>query len=101
MVNHDYVYILDRDFGPLFTKFCSYFPYPTKLCLNEHEWLKRQLTQRAIPFEPLDNGVHSSAEALHTRRVVDRMKKSRNEKLTRAGGMRMRVEISAELCAGR
>ena len=28
MVNHYYVYILDRDFGPLFIKFCSYFPVP-------------------------------------------------------------------------
>ena len=48
MVNHYYVYILDRDFGPLFIKFCSYFPYPAKLCLNGHEWLKRQLTQREV-----------------------------------------------------
>ena len=46
MPNHYYVYIVDRDFGPLFIKFCSYFPYPAKLCLNGHEWLKRQLTQR-------------------------------------------------------
>jgi hypothetical protein len=29
-VNHCYVYILDRDFGPLFIKFCSYFPYAAK-----------------------------------------------------------------------
>jgi hypothetical protein len=65
------VYILDRDFGPLFIKFCSYFPYPTKLCLNGHEWLKRQLTHRAIPFEPLDNGVHSSAEAPRVQRIAD------------------------------
>ncbi len=43
MPNHYYVYILDRDFGPLFLKFCSYFPYPAKLCLHGHEWLKRQL----------------------------------------------------------
>jgi len=49
MPNHYYVYIVDRDFGPLFIKFCSYFPYPAKLCLNGHEWLKRQLTQRGIP----------------------------------------------------
>jgi hypothetical protein len=28
MPNHYYVYILDRDFGPLFLTFCSYFPYP-------------------------------------------------------------------------
>src|SRR5207244_2164330 len=61
MVNHYYVYILDKDFGPLFIKFCSYFPYPAKLCLNGHEWLKRQLTQREVPLEPLDKGILASA----------------------------------------
>lgn len=71
MVNHYYVYILDRDFGPLFIKFCSYFPYPAKLCLNGHEWLKRQLTHREIPFEPLDNGIQSSAEAMRVQRIAD------------------------------
>src|SRR5713226_530534 len=34
MPHHYYLYILDRDFGPLFIKFCSYFPYAAKLCLN-------------------------------------------------------------------
>src|SRR5712691_11611210 len=32
MVNHYYVYLVDRDFGPLFIKFCSYCPYPATLC---------------------------------------------------------------------
>ena len=42
MVNHFYVYAVDRDFGPFFLKFCSYFPYNAKLCLNGHEWAKRK-----------------------------------------------------------
>jgi hypothetical protein len=71
MPNHYYAYILDRDFGPLFIKFCSYFPYPAKLCLNGHEWLKRQLTRRGIPFEPLDNGVRSSDDAGRVQRIAD------------------------------
>jgi len=71
MPNHYYVYILDRDFGPLFIKFCSYFPYAAKLCLNGHEWLKRQLTQRGIPFEPLDNGIRSSDEHAHVQELAD------------------------------
>jgi hypothetical protein len=71
MVNHYYVYILDRDFGPLFLKFCSYFPYPAKLCLNGHEWLKRQLTQREIPFEPLDNGIRASDAPARVQRIAD------------------------------
>jgi hypothetical protein len=71
MVNHYYLYILDRDFGPLFIKFCSYFPYATKLCLNGHEWLKRQLTQRGIPFEPLDNGIRSTEAARRVQQIAD------------------------------
>lgn len=71
MPNHYYFYILDRDFGPLFIKFCSYFPYPAKLCLNGHEWLKRQLMQRGIPFAPLDNGIRSTEAAGRVQRIAD------------------------------
>jgi len=28
MVNHYYFYCVDKDFGPFFIKFCSYFPAP-------------------------------------------------------------------------
>jgi hypothetical protein len=71
MVNHYYVYLLDRDFGPPFIKFCSYCPYPAKLCLNGHEWLKRQLTQRDVAFAPLDNGIRSTAAPTRVQRIAD------------------------------
>ncbi len=70
-VNHYYVYLLDRDFGPLFIKFCSYFPYAVKVCLNGHEWLKRQLTQRGIAYEPLDNGIRSTEDAARVQRIAN------------------------------
>jgi hypothetical protein len=57
MINHFYFYAVDQDFGPFFLKFGTYFPYPAKLCLNGHEYLKRQLEHRGIPFEALDNGL--------------------------------------------
>jgi len=72
-VNHDYVYVLDRDFGPLFIKFCSYFPYTAKVCLNGHEWLKRQLTRRGIPYEPLDNGIRSSDDAARVQQIANEL----------------------------
>jgi hypothetical protein len=56
MVNHFYVYAVDADFGPFFLKFCSYFPYNAKLCLNGHEWAKRQAAKAGIGFTALDNG---------------------------------------------
>ncbi len=72
-VNHYYIYLVDRDFGPLFIKFCSYFPYATKVCLNGHEWLKRQLTQRHIPFKPLDHGIRSSEDAARVQRLANEL----------------------------
>jgi hypothetical protein len=55
-VNHYYFYVDDEDFGPAFLKVCSYAPWGLKLCLNGHEWAKRQLAKRGLPFEALDNG---------------------------------------------
>jgi hypothetical protein len=55
MVNHFYIYAVDADFGPFFLKFCSYFPYNAKLCINGHEWAKKQAAQAGIGFTALDN----------------------------------------------
>jgi len=62
MVNHFYFYGVDRDFGPFFLKFGTYFPYNAKLCLDGHEYVKRQLAQRGMAFEALDNGILSCAD---------------------------------------
>jgi hypothetical protein len=56
MVNHFYVYAVDAEFGPFFLKFCSYFPYNARLCINGHEWAKRQAAKAGIGFSALDNG---------------------------------------------
>jgi hypothetical protein len=71
MVNHYYVYALDRDFGPFFLKFCSYFPFNAKLCLNGHEYAKRQLARKGIAFEALDNGISSCAEPERLQQICD------------------------------
>ena len=56
VVNHFYIYAVDADFGPFFLKFCSYFPYNARLCLNGHEGAKRQAAKAGIGFTALDNG---------------------------------------------
>ncbi len=71
MVNHFYFYAVDRDFGPFFLKFGTYFPYNAKLCLNGHEYVKRQLAQRGIAYEALDNGILSCADPRRVQRLCD------------------------------
>jgi hypothetical protein len=83
MVNHYDVYLVDRDFGPLFIKFCSYFPYPAKLCLNGHEWLKRQLTRRKVPFTPLDNGIQASDRPVRVQHIADELDAAKIEAVFR------------------
>jgi hypothetical protein len=56
LVNHFYFYCVDADFGPFFLKFCSYFPFNAKLCVNGHHWAQRQAAKAGIGFETLDNG---------------------------------------------
>src|ERR1700674_4502471 len=71
MVNNYYVYAVDRDFGPFFLKFCSYYPFNAKLCLNGHEYAKRQLAQEGIAFEALDNGILSCADPKRLQAICD------------------------------
>ncbi len=61
--NHYYFYVRDRQWGRAFFKCCCYAPYPLWLCLNGHEWAKRQAEQAGIGYEPLDNGFRSCADA--------------------------------------
>jgi hypothetical protein len=55
VVNQYYCYCVDEDFGPFFLKFCSYFPFNAKLCINGNEWAKRQAARAGIGFTPMDN----------------------------------------------
>jgi DNA-binding PadR family transcriptional regulator len=83
MVNNYYIYAVDRDFGPFFLKFCSYFPFNAKLCLNGHEYAKRQLTQQGIAFEALDNGILSCADPKRLQTICDRLSAEKIDALLR------------------
>ncbi len=69
MVNHYYFYGVDGDFGPFFIKFCSYFPYSAKVCINGHEYVKRQLDRRGIAYQALDNGLLECADPPSAQRL--------------------------------
>src|SRR6476619_5890802 len=73
LVNHFYFYCVDTDFGPFFVKFCSYFPYNAKLCLNGHEWAKRQAAKAGIAFEALDNGFAAVEDPVALQAICDRL----------------------------
>jgi hypothetical protein len=73
MINQYYWYCLDRDFGPFFLKFASYFPYNAKLCLNGHEYAKCQLRREGIGFKALDNGFVSCENPERLQTICEQM----------------------------
>lgn len=95
-VNQYYFYILDHDFGPLFIKFCSYFPFTAKVCLNGHEWLKQQLTAQGMAFEPLDNGILSCAEPARAQQLSDEFDEAKIEAVFRKWLARLPHPFTAE-----
>jgi hypothetical protein len=83
MVNHIYFYGRDEDFGPFFLKFCTYFPYTAKLCINGHEYVKCQLEKEGIAFEALDNGILTCANPRRLQQLCDGLSASKIDKLLR------------------
>ena len=83
MVNHYYFYCVDRDFGPFFLKFCSYFPYNAKLCINGNEYAKCQLRQRGMAFEALDNGILWCEDPKALKRICDGLDDKKIDRLLR------------------
>ena len=72
-VNHYYFYVQDPDWGPAFLKFGTYLPYPIKLCLNGHEWVKQQLWRAQVPFDSLDNGFLACADPTRLQAICDQL----------------------------
>ena len=73
LVNFFYFYCVDADFGPFFINFFTYFPYTAKLCINGHEWAKRQSARSGIGFEALYNGFASCQDPAALQAICDRL----------------------------
>jgi hypothetical protein len=95
-VNHYYFYIDDQDFGPIFLKVCSYAPWSLKLCLNGHEWAKRQMQKQGVAFETLDNGFRSCADPGRLQETCDRLGAEDIERLFRKWLDRLPLPLSAQ-----
>ena len=95
-VNFYYFYCLDEDFGPFFIKFCSYFPYTAKLCINGHEYLKCQLERRGIDYEALDNGISWCEDVPAAQRICDRFDEQKIEAFFRKWLRRLPHPFSAQ-----
>src|SRR5664280_1070862 len=73
VVNQFYYYCVDADFGPFFLKFCSYFPFNGKLCINGNHWAQRQAAKAGIGFTPLDNAFAAVEDPAALQAICDQL----------------------------
>ena len=96
MCNQYYFYLVDEDFGPLFIKFSSYFPCTARICLNGHEWAKRQLDKGGIAYEALDNGFLSCEDPERLQQILGGLDAGKIEAVVRKWFARLPHPFTAE-----
>ncbi len=75
---------------------CSYAPWGTKLCLNGHEWVKRQLEKRGIGYEALDNGFLSCEDPKTLQEICDSLGPEEIDRLFREWLKRLPLPLRPE-----
>ena len=95
MVNHYYCYVVEADFGPLFIKFCGYFPYTGRVCLNGHEYARRQAAKAGIGLTALDNGFLATDDPGAVQRICDRLSPAKIDAVVRKWLARLPHPFSA------
>jgi hypothetical protein len=73
VINQFYFYCVDIDFGPFFLKFCSYFPYTGKLCINGNHWAQCQAAKAGIGFTAMDNAFAAVDDPARLQEICDRL----------------------------
>jgi len=72
-----------RTSGPSSSSSVPIFPYNAKLCLNGHEYLKRQLEQKRIAYQALENGILSCQNPQTLQALCDRLSEQKIDALLR------------------
>jgi hypothetical protein len=66
-----YFYLRDQDWGRMFVRVCPYFPFNARVCVNQHEWLARQLQAEGILFRKAANAFVQCADPERLQRLAD------------------------------
>ena len=64
-------YINDRDFGRMFVRVCPYFPFSTRISLNQHHWLANPMSQLGIRFKQCGNSFIHCGDPDTLQRLAD------------------------------
>ncbi|HKU23920.1 MAG TPA: hypothetical protein VJQ54_00535 [Candidatus Sulfotelmatobacter sp.] len=75
-------YIQDAHWGQMFVRVCPYFPFSSRICLNQHYWLALKMKQAGIRFTQTGNCFRRCSDPEALQRMADSLTA---EDLTRCG----------------
>ena len=61
-VNQFNFYLQDAEWGPMFVRVCPYFPFSTRICMNQHHWLALKMKQAGIHFTQSKNAFRQCSD---------------------------------------
>jgi hypothetical protein len=67
-----YYYFVDRDLGLMHVRLQTWAPFTCQVYVNGHDYVARQLTQKGIAFEQVDNAFVALSDPAAAQRAADR-----------------------------
>ena len=64
-------YVQDSRWGQMFVRVCPYFPFSTRVCLNQHYWLALRLRERDIHFQQCANAFVQCSDPEALQKLAD------------------------------
>jgi hypothetical protein len=72
-----YYYFLDPDFGLMYVRVQTWFPFTVQVYVNGHDWLARQMQRQQLSYVQNDNAFTQLNDAAAAQRLADRFPKLR------------------------
>jgi len=55
----------------MFIRICPYFPFPVRLCLNQHYWLAQQMRRKGVRFRQSTNAFSQCSDPATLQQLAD------------------------------
>jgi DNA-binding transcriptional ArsR family regulator len=64
-------YLNDAQWGRMFIRVCPYFPFPARICLNQHYWLAQQMGRKDIRYRQSTNAFSQCSDPDALQQLAD------------------------------
>lgn len=76
-----YFYFMDRHFGLMHVRLCTWMPFSIQVYINGHEWLARQMDRCGIDYEMFENAFTYIDDCAKAQKLADKLPNLKWEKI--------------------